>query len=382
MTCESLGVRETPGLHFARFCLSFLTVWVCATQSREALAAKIVAEKNCSVRIDEELRPGQRVFVVREQGGKTRRVAVVQISRSGKGISLGKVVQGPRPCARLKGLSVQTAAGSPQAKGWGQGQAKGLSLLPALDADVQLQYVRFSGEGLHQRIGQGLPTLNLFGVALQIDAWPGLFVDRKSLLMQAFGLGVRYSLAQAIPEIDVSAPLEAPSQEPGKQQTTPSTLLVEVAGRYPYLDGKLATEVRLGYLIHELEHTLTTRGSLPRVPLRAVNYSGVTLGVKQRARFIEPVRVNVGVTLPVMLSGTADSTSDKTTDRAAFDTANVKSAAGLLVDASVDGLLGKFKGTVGISYETYGSTVDLVEGGSVTLDETFLSFYIGAGVFL
>lgn len=371
----SMGVKGL--LRFASVAVFATLLGVCA---QEALAARVVAEKNCSVRIDEELPPGQKVFVVRQQGGRTKRIAVVQVSRSGRGISLGKVVQGPRPCGGLKGLSVQTAGGKDQNSSGAP--AKGLSLLPALDADLQFQYVMFSGEGLHQRTDQPVPTLSLFGAGLQLDAWPGLFIDRKSYLLQAIGLGIRYSFAQSIPEIDVNPPPESANQESGKQQINPTTLLAELAGRFPYLEGKLATEIRVGYLMHDLEHTLTTQGSLPRAPLRDVHYAGLTVGLKQRMRFIEPMRVNLGVTLPVMLSGTADNTSEKTADRASLSSGDVKDAAGLLVDASVDGILKMFKGTFGVSYETYGSTVDLLEGGSMTLDQTSLTFYIGAGVFL
>jgi hypothetical protein len=348
--------------------------------SPKAHAARIVAEKNCSVRIDDELRPGQKVFVVRTQGGKQRKVAIVQISRSGKGLSLGKVIQGPRPCASLKGLAVESARG-PKGKSAGPG-AKGLALLPALDAELDFQYIMFSGSGLHQRTDQSVPSLSLFGLGVQADVWPGLFVDRKSLLWQAFGLGVRYSQAQAVPEIDVAPPPESPDQTPGKQQSTPSTLLVEVAGRYPYMDGKLATELRVGYLMHSIEHTLTTRGALPRPPLRNVAYSGLTIGVKQRVRLIDVVRANLGVTIPVMLAGSADNSSERTADRTATYAADVKEAGGFLIDASVDGILRMFKGTLGLTYETYGAKLDLAEGGSVTLDQTSIILYIGAGVFL
>jgi hypothetical protein len=63
-----------------------------------ALGAKIVAEKNCSVRLDGEFELGSKPFVLKKGDPKKAKIAQLEILKSKDGASLAKVIKGNKCC--------------------------------------------------------------------------------------------------------------------------------------------------------------------------------------------------------------------------------------------------------------------------------------------
>ena len=372
-------------------------------------AAKIISEKACAVRIDAELEAGSKHFVLRGTGAAAKKVAQVEVLRSKNGASLGKVIKGNKLCGKLKGLELQAAGASKVAGGSGAKEpgasgsksrisnansaassdanassssfaSKGKTV--AVDFGTSLMMSLWSTKGLYQNTQENLPTLSLLGFSLGLDLWPAAFVDRNSFLMQIFGLGVSYVSRFSYPDIQVDPPVESTNRTVGKISPSSSTMLIEGMLRYPYLQGMLVSEARVGYLSHSLKVKLTDQGALSRSPLRDVELSGIALGLKQRIFLIDMLRINFGFVFPLTLSGVADNTSEKTKEKSALYSEKVTSASGILGDFSVDGYFGMFKATLGLTYESFSLTVPLLEGGDHIVEQQFISPFLGIGVLL
>jgi hypothetical protein len=365
--------------------------------SKEAFAAKIVGEKNCSVKIDAEFSQGDKLFVIGPPSEGGKKIAMIEVMRSKGGVSLGKVVKGNKHCGKMKGFEVvegsksssglkSTSESSGEASGkksdkksaHSAGNLKGKTV--AADVMGTLPFSLWSSKGLYQNTQENLPTLNLLGFGLDLDLWPGVFVNKHSLLMQMFGIGLSYTSRFSYPEIEVAPPTESKDQTFGKISPSATTLLAEFMVRYPYLNGMLSTEARVGYISHALKVKLSSPGALSRSPLRDFNLSGYGFGLIQRVYLMELLRLNVGFVFPLTLSGVADNTSEKTKDKTAAYTEVVTKPAGLMFHASVDGYFGLLRGTFGVKYESFSMTVPILEGGELSVSQSFISPYLGLGI--
>jgi hypothetical protein len=358
-------------------CFIGLMFFVCFVASA-AEATRITAEKNCSVRIDGNYDPGEKLFVLRDSNGRRKKIAIVQVSRVKGNSSYGKVIRGPMDCQRLKGLSVESARKDVSPGGRNRYD------LSVLESSAFAGYLGFQGVGLHQNTNsdQKNTSMSLYALNFNAEFWPGEWISKNQDILAFFGASLRYQYGLAIPDIQVDPPAEAKNATSGAQQTTPTTLIVSLAARYPLLNGKSVSEFHVGYISHQLTHQLTSRGGLLRVPLRDVSVSGFAVGLKQKYWVYNNFRAQLGLTFPIGLTGLADNTSERTKDRTAVFDGETKGNSGLLVDASIESILGMFKGSVGVNYEAWSGQVTLLEGPNHSFEESYLFFYLGAGVYL
>lgn len=366
--CSDLDTITWPCA--ALLCLAFFS-W----EGRALGQAQITAEKNCNVRIEgETFSDGEKVSVYKDVKGRSRKIAIVQISKSRPGKkAIGKVVAGQKYCGSLKGALVKGASGG-QA-----GTSAGSVSLPRVDAQMLFGLLFLTSGGVHQRVTQTLPRLQLFGFELAADAYPLLFTG-QGFAQKALGLGFRYRLGKAIPDIDVTAPDNDLSKS-GKQQTTPTDVQFDIIVRIPYLNDSMTTEVRpVAYLSHSLQHTLSSSNGLARSPLRDIQYSGFGFGLKQRYQPMNFLRLNMGFMLPFALKGKVDNTTEQSDSIAS--TATVKTASGYMFDLSADYLFKMFKFSAGLQNTSYKSQVELSGGGTLAVSENYLFLYAGAGILL
>lgn len=336
--------------------------------------ATITAEKNCSVRLEgETYEPGEQVAVFKEIKGKKRKVAMIEISKSSGKKAVAKVIAGQKHCGKLVGATLD-------APGKNSGSSSGKSLLPRIDASVDVGYLLMSTVGLHQKVGTVVPTLALWGFGFGIDAYPLLFTG-KGFIHKALGLGIKFGIGSALKDIDVNSPDGDPAKA-GKQATSPTNFQLDFIVRIPYLNDKMTTEIRpIGYITHSITHKLTIGNDLTRSPLRNVAYQGFGLGVKQRWWTPVPnLRVNLGISLPVALNMLADNTTEASEIERQTEIVKGSGGSGLLFDLSADYQIKIFKISAGYHLERFSGTVTLQDETALKISEMYNYIFVGGGI--
>ena len=357
---------------FVAIALGIASAFV-SKSAQASKSAKITDEKSCNVKIDSnEFTVGQKIAVVKEKDGVKKRIAIIQISRISGANALGKVVQGPKKCAPLRGLSVEASKTKSKGK-------KAASRLAKIDTSFKFGMTMTTGKGLHQKSTTPSVKLTLFGFEIGGDVYPLMYAG-DSPFFPMIGIGASYRTARAYPDIEVTSP-DGDTTKTGKQQSNPTDLQFDLIGRFAYLDEQMATEVRLGYLSHSLTHKLAAGATLERSPLRDIHLSGFGIGLKQRYRPIPMFLINAGFKYPI-LSGTVDNTSELNEDKAARDKGKLKSPTGIMFDASGDFILKFFKVTAGVEISQFGGAVLLKDNSLVKVVETDTFLYLGIGVLL
>lgn len=177
----------------------------CFLWSQNSLAVETVtAEKNCNLRIDgEEFKIGERVLVFKEQDGKRKRLAIVEIAKVlNQQRALGRVVKGPAVCTGLKGALVDS---SDEKGGRLDGGSKPSGNRFEGHIDAMLSFVDQPSLGYPgKQIDSAMPRLRGVGFLAQANVYPMAFVG-NNFINNLFGVGFEFSYASVFPESEITA---------------------------------------------------------------------------------------------------------------------------------------------------------------------------------
>lgn len=310
----------------------------------------------------ESFSPGDNVAVYGIVKGEERKLAVVRIRKSKGTHSIGKVISGTKNCKRIIGARARSQVDK--------------GSVPALDFVYMGGMLLLATKGMHQDASKAIAPLNLvayFDAAA--DVYPFAFGGGKGFL-SGLGIGGAYRMSRIQPELIVTGPDGV--TEAGKQQVLPQFLKADAILRFAYSDGKLVTELRGGFLSHKLEQKITTQGIIVVLPLRQSQYTGYSVGAKQRFNF-GSFRLSGGVTVGLGLSGLSNNMVVRQPRGA---TVAVKSPSALGFDGGIDYRFGKFKITAGASYLSFSSNLELIDKTPAQIGESYTFFGVGIGLVL
>jgi hypothetical protein len=383
---------------------SFVIAALAKTFSKPAYAATITAEKNCVVRLDtDEFPEGSNVFVVKTEGSKTKKLAIVTISKATGGKSVGKVTKGPKQCATLKGLQVVSTAaagttpeasassGSSSASATEAVTSKGL-LASKLNLGIAFGGQIFSSKGAHQQTSNNVPSINFLTFQGKASIYPMMFIGNTknpTFISQLIGLGVKYDYDLTIPAAtisdDGSTPVEgaeASTPASGKQTSKTSDLSVALITRAVYMQSKLNTQLHLGYALHSLTHTLGEAEGLVRSPLRNFSLSGLYVGLRQEVRMVPFILVGLDGRFLIGAKSKIDITSEQTQDRSLVEIAPTESASGLAVGFDASAVINIFQVGGAFQYQSFSSNFTTLEGVASKYSESQMKFSLLMGILL
>ncbi len=393
---------DQKSMRVSAFLALGLTLGLFGLHDTAFAAATVLAEKNCSLKLEgEEFEKGAKVNLFREEGGKKRRLAIAEIIRvQPGGKAVAKVIKGQKQCGSLKGASAELSGSSSSSGTASKTESSGdapKGKLPKLDASFLVGGLRLGSANIHKD-GEPIDALVFTGIGIGADFYPLMFAG-NGLLHRMVGIGFSYKMgiASDIEITDNTEPAavaladryrlfqaEAEAPPAGKLKLAPTDIDFALIARYAYMNDALSTEGRIGFLSHALEGKITA-GEAPS-PLYSTKFSGPVIGVMQRWNPIPVLRINIGGAYRI-LSGTlaVEKPVEATGAEQTFELdVQKKSGSGFGMELSGDFIYKIFKVTGGLQMSTFNAVIETGKEDSPTaaFSESYTFFYLGLGVLM